>query len=208
MLLGKQNVIRRWLVSKFGCLNSKLLSGYMGAGAVTNRSLSTMQHWYSGDRMRLPTIFEKFRSEHDSNLTIKTGSTVVRVTPGAGPYEDKFRHYWWIVAWCLLGFQALNMLAVTAYTFGLLRTYDWGPHLLGSAIVFMSMGFAALIYRFVLFPTPGYYSYGYAADPAVATAHLTDPANSHPNGYHPGAAVPNGVSKPNGVFPHPVEAPH
>lgn len=82
----------------------------------------------------------------------------VVVQPGAGlVYEDRFSFYWLTVAWSVFCFNVLAMLVVIfAMSSSSNMQYQWLPHLAGTAIVDCGIAFMAVVYRFVLFPPPGY----------------------------------------------------
>lgn len=84
--------------------------------------------------------------------------TIVRVQPGAGSYEDSFRYYWLVAGWVFLAYHSLAMLILLGGMINSGLSYLWVPHLIGTTIIVMAMGLTACIYRFILFPPPGYYS--------------------------------------------------
>lgn len=132
------------------------------------------QHWPDPEPGPLPPRFiRRAQKQIDDNVE-------VRIQTGAGSYEDKFRYYWLVAAWVFLSYQALAMLIIL-WRMALPDTsYVWLPHLVGTSIIALAMGTTAVIYRYVLFPPPGYYSRSPHDVAALAAAYVGAHASSHP----------------------------
>lgn len=116
-----------------------------------------MDYAYNHPEGDMPAMFDKFKRRVDAR-GVASGGVEVRVQPGAGIYEDKFRNYWLITAWSFLAYQVLAMTALIFHIAGGGSTYLWLPHLVCTMIIVFGTGFMASIYRLILFPSPGYYT--------------------------------------------------
>ena len=119
-----------------------------------------MNHYHRGDEV-LPKMYEKWQEKQNP----KVG---VHIQTGAGPYEDKFRLYWLVTAWLFMAYQAMAMCILLYDMATVGASYNWLPHVVGTAIIIPSLAALACIYRFILFPQPGYYSYGAQEDDEAA----------------------------------------
>lgn len=112
-----------------------------------------MQHWHSGDDP-VPRVMRKLQH----GVSGEVGGFEVKIEPGAGSYEDQFRFYWLFTAWMLLAFHGFAIAILLSHMAWGGVTYLWLPHAIGTAIIVPAFACIACIYRFILFPPPGYYS--------------------------------------------------
>ena len=116
-----------------------------------------MNHWHNGDTDSLP---RRLMASMRADRVGTDQQPELRYQIGAGSYEDRFRYFWLVVAWSMLVYQGTIMaISAVQMMFGVL-SYLWLAHLVCTTVVFVGFGFAALVYRLVLFPAPGYYSRG------------------------------------------------
>jgi hypothetical protein len=155
-------------------------------------------HWHSGDTAEpLPRAFNRFRRDaaraRRDHIDQQTG-VEVRIEPGAGDYEDAFKRYWMVVLWLLLGYHGTAMLILLFHMAWAGSIYLWIPHLIGTSIITSTLGFTACIYRFILFPSPGYYSR--APNVSLQDFDVPDDIMRQPSGAQPAPAAkfPDGVA--------------
>lgn len=118
----------------------------------------------------------------------------VRVQFGAGQYEDKFRFYWLVAAWVFLGYLTAAM-TIILYHMASGAAFVWMPQAVGTAIIMPAFTAIACVYRFILFPSPGYYSFNGGQEQLPEDRYYSsEPAA----GYAPGQA-PAPVRRPEGV---------
>jgi hypothetical protein len=87
----------------------------------------------------------------------------VRFYASAGKHEDRFRTYWLVGAWAMLGYQGLAMLILTVHmAFGVVG-YPWEAHAIGTTVISAAYLVMACVYRFILVPHPGYLTSGHSA---------------------------------------------
>jgi hypothetical protein len=118
------------------------------------------QHWHRGDGTEpLPNVIEKMQHAGRRRRIVDEQTGVeVCVEPGAGNYEDQFKFYWLCVAWALFGYFVISMVVLIFNMSWGGSVYVWVPHLVGTCIIISAIGFTACIYRYILFPPPGYFS--------------------------------------------------
>ena len=119
-----------------------------------------MDHWHSGDKEPMPIFMDRLMAGNSAAGGGATGRTDVEVSinHGAGEYEQQFSLYWLSFAWVLLGFHIMAML-ILLYQMAVNNSgYVWVSHLTGTAIIDCSVAITAIVYRYVLFPAPGYYT--------------------------------------------------
>ena len=159
-----------------------------------------MKHWHLGDREHMPRFVERLQQTVGAD-----GQGIeLSIRPGASDtYEERFSYYWLLTGWSVFAFHALSMVVVVVHMSTGALSYTWLPHLAGTAIIDAGISFMAIIYRFVLFPAPLYYSRslsmeGMPAPGVMFGAPYHQPHSQPPSpGYGSGGLAPE--AGPNGT---------
>ena len=163
-----------------------------------------MNHWYQGDQSDMPNFMTKLRHVVASNTD---QGMEVRYRPGAShTYEERFSFYWLATGWSVFAFNILSMIIVVLH---MSRpnsiSYEWLPHLAGTAIIDAGIAFMAIIYRFVLFPPPLYYTRSLPME-GMPSGAMFDNHGAGQRQHHPFTAA-SGPSDPtdslSGMMPRP-----